>query len=257
MQRVAVPGGVYPCRTARFGIDDALMRNADGTGLGHREEVEATAKISVKRLLRPKKMKERPVERRRGKALEDAVLDAAWSELIAGGYASFTMEAVAARARTSRPVLYRRWPNRADLTIAAIRHMMRKHPVNVPDTGNVRGDLIGLLQQISKNSALFAAFSSLHMSGYFSETNTSIADLRKSVLQGSHNPFDTVLARGVDRGEIDRSKLTPRIASLLPDLLRHELLVTLRPVPDAVIAEFVDDIFLPLVRVKPAREKKK
>ena len=84
-----------------------------------------------------------------------------------------------------------------------------------------------------------------------------MADLRMSVLQGFHDPFHSVLARGVERGEIDRSKLTPRIASLLPDLLRHELMMTLRPVPNAVITEFVDDIFLPLVRIKPAREEKK
>ena len=198
-------------------------------------------------------MKGHTVERRRGKALEDAVLDAAWSELREGGYASFTMEAVAARAHTSRPVLYRRWPNRADLAVAAIRHILHKHPVNAPDTGNVRGDLIALLQQFSKNRALFAVFFSLQMSGYFSETNTSPADLRKSVLQGSHGQIDMVLARGVDRGDIDRSKLTPRIASLLPDLVRHEFLMTLKPVPNAVITEFVDDIFLPLVRPKPAR----
>jgi hypothetical protein len=68
------------------------------------------------------------------------------------------------------------------------------------------------------------------------------------LLQGDHSQFDVVLARGADRGEIDRSKLTPRIASLLVDLLRHEVLMTLKPVPNAVIAEFVDDIFLPLVR---------
>jgi AcrR family transcriptional regulator len=53
-------------------------------------------------------MKVHKVERRRGKALEDAVLDAAWSELLDAGYARFTMETVAARAHTSRPVLYRR-----------------------------------------------------------------------------------------------------------------------------------------------------
>ena len=50
-------------------------------------------------------MKDQTVERRRGKVLEDAVLDAAWSELTGGGYASFTKEAVATRAHTSRPVL--------------------------------------------------------------------------------------------------------------------------------------------------------
>jgi hypothetical protein len=32
------------------------------------------------------------------------------------------------------------------------------------------------------------------------------------------------------------------------DLLRHEMLMTLRPVPEETIAEIVDDIFLPLVR---------
>src|SRR5580698_9986398 len=100
-------------------------------------------------------MKDRTVERRRGKALEDAVLDAAWSELLDSGYASFTIEAVAVRAHTSRPVLYRRWPNRADLAVAAIRHNLHKHPVNAPDTGNVRDDLIALLQQFSKNRGLF------------------------------------------------------------------------------------------------------
>jgi hypothetical protein len=66
-----------------------------------------------------------------------------------------------------------------------------------------------------------------------------------------------VLARGIDRGEIDRSKLTTLIASLPADLLRHELQMTLKPVPNAVIAEFVDDIFPPLVCPKPARGEKK
>ncbi len=202
-------------------------------------------------------MKDRKVERRRGKALEDAVLDAAWSELLDGGYANFTMEAVAARARTSRPVLYRRWPNRADLAIAAIRHILRQHPVNAPDTGSVRGDLIALLQRFSKERAPFVVLFSLQMSEYLSETNTSPADLRMSVLQGGHSQIDVVLTRGVDRGEIDQGKLTPRIRSLLPDLVRHEFLMTLRPVSKAAITEFVDDIFLPLVRPKPAREKKK
>ena len=201
-------------------------------------------------------MKGHTVERRRGKALEDAMLDAAWSELLDGGYARFTMEAVAARARTSRPVLYRRWPNRADLAIAAIRHILQQHPVNAPDTGNVRDDLIALLRQFSKNRAVFVVLS-FQMSEYFSETNTSLADLRRTLLQGGHSQIDVVLARGVNRGEIDRSRLTSRIRSLLPDLLRHEFLMTLRPVPNTVITELVDDIFLPLVHPIPPREKRK
>lgn len=202
------------------------------------------------------KVKNRIVGRRRGKTLEDAVLDAAWNELHDGGYARFTMEAVAARAHTSRPVLYRRWPNRADLAIAATRHILQRHPVRAPDTGNVRDDLIALLQQFSKSRAAFVVLS-FQMSEYFLETNTNLADLRRSILQGSHSQIDVVLARAVDRGEINQSKLTSRVRSLLPDLVRHEFLMTLKPVPCAVITEFVDDIFLPLVRPKLEREKKK
>jgi Tetracyclin repressor-like, C-terminal domain len=61
--------------------------------------------------------------------------------------------------------------------------------------------------------------------------------------------------RGVERGEIDPERLTPRTATVALDLLRHEMLMTLQPVSEEAIAEIVDDIFLPLVR--PAGEARK
>ena len=65
---------------------------------------------------------EAPVRRRRGSELEGALLDAAWEELQANGYAGLTYDAVAARAGTSKPALYRRWPTKADLVVATMRH---------------------------------------------------------------------------------------------------------------------------------------
>ena len=47
-------------------------------------------------------------QRRRGPALEEALLDAAWTELTERGYDEMTIDAVAVRAGTSRAVLYRR-----------------------------------------------------------------------------------------------------------------------------------------------------
>jgi len=63
--------------------------------------------------------------RRRGAALEAALLDAAWDELQVTGYQAMTMEAVADRAGTSRAVLYRRWPKRAELVVATLRRHRR------------------------------------------------------------------------------------------------------------------------------------
>ncbi|MFD7947322.1 helix-turn-helix domain-containing protein, partial [Streptomyces sp. NPDC059744] len=66
-------------------------------------------------------MSKEPVrKRRRGAELETALLDAAWDELIAMGFEELTYEAVAARAGTSRAVLYRRWPTKRELVLAAL-----------------------------------------------------------------------------------------------------------------------------------------
>jgi AcrR family transcriptional regulator len=183
-------------------------------------------------------------KRRRGTALEDAILDAAWAELLKHGYGSFTMEAVAKRAGTSRPVLARRWESRSDLVVAAIANYHRNNPVELPDLGNVRDELIAVLQKVSDRAARIMIRVLLNMSEYFLETGSSIADLRRRIIGDGR--MKEVLERGVRRGELDKSKLTPRISSLPLDLVRHELIMTHKPVSRAVIEEIVDTIFLPL-----------
>jgi hypothetical protein len=50
------------------------------------------------------------------------------------------------------------------------------------------------------------------------------------------------------RGEVQLERVTPRIATLPLDLVRHELLVTRTAASESALTEIVDDIFLPLVR---------
>jgi AcrR family transcriptional regulator len=188
--------------------------------------------------------------RRRGDALEGAILDAAWEELLDHGYAGFTMEGVAQRAGTSRPVLARRWRSRPDLAVAAIGHFNKSNPIEVPDLGNVRAELILLFQKFSDRGTRTMTKVLFTMNDYFIETNSSIADLRDRVV--GESKYQEVLKRGVARGELDESKMTPRIASLPLDLLRHEVIMTHKPVSNALIVEVLDTIFLPLVAAKAA-----
>ncbi|MGK2867874.1 MAG: helix-turn-helix domain-containing protein, partial [Mycobacterium sp.] len=53
--------------------------------------------------------------RRRGDELETAIRAAVMTLLTEHGPAAVTMEAVAATARTSKPVLYRRWSDGREL----------------------------------------------------------------------------------------------------------------------------------------------
>src|SRR5208282_5775559 len=99
---------------------------------------------------------QRTRQRRRGEELEAALLEAAWEELAEAGFARLTMESVAARAKTGVAVLYRRWPNKDDLALAAIRHYGTTHPVDIPDTGSLRGDMIAMLGGFSNARISFA-----------------------------------------------------------------------------------------------------
>jgi len=185
--------------------------------------------------------------RRRGAALEEALLEAAWQELSTGGYGNFTIDAVAARAHTSRAVIYRRWPERWDLILATVGYYQRSNPVGTPDTGNLRDDLITFLNEASEKRAAFATMLSVRMAEYYDTTRTSPAEVRDALTRGRTSQLDTVFDRAVGRGEIDAAVLTPRVRTLPFDLLRSELLMHQRPVPTEIIEAIVDEIVLPLV----------
>lgn len=190
-----------------------------------------------------------PKSRRRGPELEGALLDAAWEVLTEHGYPGFTYEAIAARAGTSRPVLYRRWPQRDDLLRATITRAWAAHPIEVPDTGGLRDDAIAFLRNADAARARLMTLLSAHLMTYFRDTGTSLSDLREALRPAGHrSPFATIVDRAVERGEIPGKERPDRVVNLPFDLLRHDILMTLRPVPEPAIEEIVDAVWLPLLR---------
>jgi len=82
--------------------------------------------------------------RPRDPKIDDAVLETAAEILDAEGYAGFSIQAVIDRAGVTRPAIYRRWPTRQDLVIAALERKLDT-PVAV-DSGCTRCDLIGAVR---------------------------------------------------------------------------------------------------------------
>lgn len=191
--------------------------------------------------------------RRRGPALEEALLDAAWTELTERGYDELTIDAVAVRAGTSRAVLYRRWPNKQELALAAVAHEVAKDVVVAPDTGSLRGDVIALLRQANKVRVGMVVPLLTRLGGFYQQTGSSLADLETRVRGRRDDALEQAIQRAVDRGEIERDQLTERIARLPVDLFRYEVLMTLRPLPDEAIEEIVDTVWLPLLERRKAR----
>jgi AcrR family transcriptional regulator len=189
--------------------------------------------------------------RRRGAELESAILDAAWEQLIAEGYEHFTVDTVAARARTSKPVLYRRWKTREDLLRATARHRGAAESRPVPDTGTLRGDLLALLTDANTDRNPMAALVSSMLGSYYNKSGPTPAELRAEFRVQRGSAVEEVVNRAVERGEADPARLTPRIIDLPFDLFRHEMMMTLQHVPDHVLRQIVDDIFIPLVAAQP------
>nr|WP_198423844.1 TetR/AcrR family transcriptional regulator [Microlunatus antarcticus] len=176
------------------------------------------------------------------------MLDAAWEELQAHGYAGLTYDAVAARAGTSKPVLYRRWPAKADLVVAAMRHagLFERRPL--PDTGSLREDVVATLRNFNEVRGDFITAIGLYLANIASDTGLSPADLRERLLGGRAAGGTVLLERAVGRREIPDRVRPPGLVTLPFDLFRHDLVMTLARVPDRRILEIVDDLWLPLIR---------
>ena len=63
------------------------------------------------------------------------------------GYDGLTVDAVAAAARASKATVYRRWPTKAELVLAAFIEGVRQVAV-APETGTLRGDLLQMGETI-------------------------------------------------------------------------------------------------------------
>lgn len=186
--------------------------------------------------------------RRRGAALEGAILTAAWEELSAVGYTRLTMDGIAERAHTSKAVLYRRWPTRALLVLAAMRAQAPMLSGEVPDTGSLRGDVLALLRRVSQRLEEEIGQETIWglMADLMADAG-AFATLRRHALQVGTEAMGVLISRAQARGEVPPGPLPPRVVTLPVDLARHELLINRAPVPDAVLADIVDSVFLPLL----------
>ncbi|CQR55986.1 TetR/AcrR family transcriptional regulator [Paenibacillus riograndensis] len=182
--------------------------------------------------------------RRRGKELEAAILQAVREELKERGYSNLTMDGVAERSGTSKAVLYRRWANRAEIVLAAIRERVPLPLEEVPDYGNLRDDVCGVLRSMNQNNieVMMKAF-------YGLVTEIGAMPLASLIFpEGRNNRTMTiVLQRAVDRGEISAEAVTPRMLTLPSDLARNEIILYNKPMSEQTIAEIVDEVYLPLL----------
>ncbi|KYF55210.1 TetR family transcriptional regulator [Sorangium cellulosum] len=191
-------------------------------------------------------------ERRRGVVLEQAILRAAAEELAEVGFPGLTMDGVARRAGTNKNAIYRRWPSRAALAVAAYREFAERR-LELPDTGSLRGDALELLRGANRqwSSPLGDVLRGL-LAGIGDDPEL-LRQVQQASNDGGSAVWLTVLGRAVARGEARPEALHPRVATVAVVLLRNEFITRGAPsVPDSMLVEIVDEVYLPLIRGRGA-----
>lgn len=188
----------------------------------------------------------RKLPRRRGEALDAAIYRATLDELAESGYAGLTMERVAERARAGKASLYRRWPSRLELVAEAVRTVLPT-PESVPDTGELRGDLIAMLGQAARALSGPAGEALRGLLGEALSSGSQLGAMRRTSQGMARKAMEEVVRRAVERGEVDPGVVTPRRLDAGHALLRHHFLFDGTPVPDELVVQIVDEVLVPLL----------
>ncbi|MGH3582091.1 MAG: TetR/AcrR family transcriptional regulator [Mycobacterium sp.] len=162
------------------------------------------------------------------------------------GYDRLTVEAVAIKAKASKATMYRRWPSKADLVLAAFIEGTRSTAIP-PHTGSLRGDLLEIGRTTCRQSQEHMRTMRAVLNEMSHSPALQDAMQEKFVLQRKL-VIDGVLAEAVQRGEIDASAINEEIFDLLPGYLVFRSLVSDRPPTDDTVRAVVDGVLLPSLR---------
>jgi len=153
------------------------------------------------------------------------------------------VDAVAAMAHASKATVYRRWPSKAELVLAAFIEGCRQVAV-APETGTLRGDLLRLgeviCQQAQQQAGTIRAVMvevSRHPALHDAMQHQFL-DQRKALIQ-------EILHQAADRGEIDHAVVSDELWDLLPGYLIFRSIMPSRPPTAQTVQALVDDVIIP------------
>jgi AcrR family transcriptional regulator len=159
------------------------------------------------------------------------------------GYDGLTVDAVAAAARASKATVYRRWPSKAELVLAAFIEGVRQIAVP-PDTGTLRNDLLRMGELICQQGQQHAGT----IRAVLVEVSRSPAlydVMQHQFIEQRKALFNHILAQALDRGEIDRAAINDELWDLLPHYLIFRSIMPGKPPTEQTVQALVDEVIIP------------
>jgi len=173
-----------------------------------------------------------------------AIREATLAELTDHGYPGVTFEGVARRAKTSKPVLYRRYRSRAHMVVDALLALPPQLP---PANGapSLRDELLMLMDAITLR------FDRIGIDTYRRLIADADDELHETIAGQLAELADQTIIRALsaarDRGEIGPANIPARAATAIAALARNELFFARGPVGKESMIDILDNVYLPLI----------
>ncbi|MEZ0350791.1 TetR/AcrR family transcriptional regulator [Mycobacterium sp. pR1184] len=159
------------------------------------------------------------------------------------GYDHLTIDAVASAAHASKATVYRRWPSKAELVLAAFIEGVRQVAV-VPNTGNLRDDLISLGEVCGEHGRQHASTIRAVMVEVSRHPALNEA-MQDQFLKQRKAMIKHVMQRAVDRGEIAKDAFVDELWDLLPGYLIFRSIIPDRQPTRQTVQLLVDRFLMP------------
>ena len=182
--------------------------------------------------------------RRRGEVLERALYEATLAELGSVGYGGLTMEGIAARARTGKAALYRRWTCKHDLVLAALHHAVPPLPAPRPGR-SARENLLTMFTAHRDVLAGKTAFPGLDIISQLLHEPELRAIFADAVVGPRVKIIESIVQAAARDGELDPATITPLTARVGPALINHHFILNGEPPTRRELGLIVDTVIPP------------
>ena len=180
---------------------------------------------------------------------EAAICQAVVELLNETSYESVTMDAVAARAKASKATIYRRWANKDELVVQALQGMVGRRDLPLPDTGNLRDDIVARIGQQMKDPVLAAVHTaSLKVLVYAASSDPELArGMREAIRDLQLAAWQTLLQRAHARGELQREVDAALTFEVLQGQFCARTGVEAEALDIGYVQHIVDDVMMPVI----------
>ena len=169
-----------------------------------------------------------------------AVMAATLKLLAEAGFGGVSVDEVSKRSGVAKTTIYRHWPSRSALLLAACSNISAKP--EAPDTGTFRGDLTALATGMARRLASERWANMLPSIIDAAERDPDVAGMHARLHADFMAPLYAVITRAQERGELARDRDPSHVVASVAGPLFYRRWFSRQPLDESFVAGLIERV---------------